>query len=432
MIIFSANLTFAQDIDDYLNRFEMPSTPNPVGSGARALGIGGAFIAIADDATAASWNPGGLLQVEKPEVSIVFDSFHRIEENHYGIDPSADGPQTVTRGNFNYISATYPFKMMERDMVVSLNYQKLYDFTRKWDFSLCQTAEALTLKTLNDFNQQGSLSAVGVAYCTRIVMGFDVGLTFNFWNDGLNRWEQSTVQNGEGTEDGEHFITRSYDYHKYTFRGFNVNFGFLWRTLNDRLTIGGVVKTPFSADIDHENDYSSVIVFDEPIYDREPVTGYFHHKETLKMPLSLGIGIAYRITDTLTASLDIYRTEWDDFTWEDQNGNETSPITGKSASVSDISPTHQVRLGLEHIFIGPKTLFSLCGGVFYDPAPAENHPDDIYGFSLGAGFGYKRYNFNMAYQFRYGDNVGESILKDWAYSQDLNEHTIYSSLVIHF
>ncbi|MCJ7810524.1 MAG: hypothetical protein MUP26_09715, partial [Desulfobulbaceae bacterium] len=46
-----------------LVRMEIPSSPNPVGSGARALGMGGAFIAIADDATAASWNPAGLIQL---------------------------------------------------------------------------------------------------------------------------------------------------------------------------------------------------------------------------------------------------------------------------------------------------------------------------------------------------------------------------------
>ena len=41
--------------------FNFGSSPNPVGSGARALGWGSAFIAVADDATAASWNPGGLI-----------------------------------------------------------------------------------------------------------------------------------------------------------------------------------------------------------------------------------------------------------------------------------------------------------------------------------------------------------------------------------
>jgi hypothetical protein len=50
------------------------SSPNPVGSGARALGMGGAFIAVADDATAASWNPSGLIQLERPELSIVGDN----------------------------------------------------------------------------------------------------------------------------------------------------------------------------------------------------------------------------------------------------------------------------------------------------------------------------------------------------------------------
>ena len=52
-------------------RVEIPSSPNPVGSGARALGMGGAFIAVADDATAASWNPGGLIQLGFPEFSYV-------------------------------------------------------------------------------------------------------------------------------------------------------------------------------------------------------------------------------------------------------------------------------------------------------------------------------------------------------------------------
>ena len=33
------------------NTIEMGTSPNPVGSGARAMGMGNAFIAIADDAT---------------------------------------------------------------------------------------------------------------------------------------------------------------------------------------------------------------------------------------------------------------------------------------------------------------------------------------------------------------------------------------------
>ncbi|PYQ44967.1 MAG: hypothetical protein DMF77_05820, partial [Acidobacteria bacterium] len=42
------------------------------GSGARALGMGGAFLARADDATAASWNPAGLSYLRLPEISFVY------------------------------------------------------------------------------------------------------------------------------------------------------------------------------------------------------------------------------------------------------------------------------------------------------------------------------------------------------------------------
>ena len=44
---------------------------NRTGSGARAAGMANAFIAISDDGTAASWNPSGLAQLRKPELSVV-------------------------------------------------------------------------------------------------------------------------------------------------------------------------------------------------------------------------------------------------------------------------------------------------------------------------------------------------------------------------
>ena len=72
IVPFSGSELWAQTI---FQQIGISSSPNPVGSGARALGMGGAFIAVADDATAASWNPAGLAQLTKPETSVVFDYF---------------------------------------------------------------------------------------------------------------------------------------------------------------------------------------------------------------------------------------------------------------------------------------------------------------------------------------------------------------------
>ena len=40
-----------------------------IGSGARALGMGGAFASLADDGSAIYWNSGGLSQIRDSEVS---------------------------------------------------------------------------------------------------------------------------------------------------------------------------------------------------------------------------------------------------------------------------------------------------------------------------------------------------------------------------
>ena len=423
------NLSSAQQ----LQRIEIPSSPNPVGSGARALGMGGAFIAIADDATAASWNPGGLIQLETPEISVVGAYFNRTEDNNLCSNPEASCEQSVSKSSINYLSAAYPFTLWEHNMIVSLNYQYLYDFTREWIFPLSQTSTNLTLNQNVFYEQEGSLSAIGVAYCIQINPKLSFGLTLNFWEDGVyrNEWEQKTHQAGSGIYKGNAFTFDSNSFDRYSFSGFNANLGVLWN-VNSKLTLGAVLKTPFTADIEHESIFSSSLIFPSNPGSNTTSSASSVEDEELDMPMSYGIGLAYRFSDELTTSIDIYRTEWGDFILEDSNGNKTSPISGKSESESDIDPTYQVRMGVEYLFINPKYVIPLRGGIFYDPAPAEGSPDDFYGFSIGSGIAKGRFVFDIAYQYRFGNDVGSSILQNLGFSQDVDEHTIYSSIIFHF
>src|SRR3989338_5731728 len=84
LAIQSAQTSFAQFS---LTPPNINATPLPVGSGARAIGQGSAFIAVADDATAASWNPGALIQLERPELSVV-GSFLSTQQD---FDPGSTG-----------------------------------------------------------------------------------------------------------------------------------------------------------------------------------------------------------------------------------------------------------------------------------------------------------------------------------------------------
>ena len=76
------------------------SVPLPSGSGARALGSGGAFTALADDATAAFSNPAGLAHFVKMEVSLEArqsDFTHEFtDRGHAFEDPTGIGIDTVS------------------------------------------------------------------------------------------------------------------------------------------------------------------------------------------------------------------------------------------------------------------------------------------------------------------------------------------------
>jgi len=204
IIMFSIaqlNIAFAQDSE---SEIEFASTPNPVGSGARAMGMGGAFIGVADDATAASWNPGGLVQLKKTELSVVANGFHRVEDNAFG-HYSETGSQSVSEKDINYLSITCPFNIFDRNMVISLNYQHLYNFTREWHFSNKYTDETpegkITTDEIIDYQQDGNLSAIGIAYCIQIIPQFSLGFTLNFWDDDLlnNEWEVNFHSSGSQT-----------------------------------------------------------------------------------------------------------------------------------------------------------------------------------------------------------------------------------------
>ncbi|MEE4356439.1 MAG: hypothetical protein V2I97_08215, partial [Desulfococcaceae bacterium] len=239
-----------------------------------------------------------------------------------------------------------------------------------------------------------------------------------------------TLQQGEGIFDSATFYSRSMKTEKYSFRGINANIGFLWE-ISNALRLGAVLKTPFDADLEFSRSYSSEIYFsDTSAPSGEPQTE--KENQTLEMPMSYGIGLAYRVSPKLLISADIYRTQWDDFVLEDAEGNRKSPLTNEEIGSSDIDATVQVRMGAEYLITTENFIIPLCAGIFYDPAPAPGSPDDFYGFSLGSGLGYGQFHMDLAYQYRFGNDTSAYMLENRGFSTDVSEHTVYTSVVLHF
>ncbi|MBF0525308.1 MAG: outer membrane protein transport protein [Deltaproteobacteria bacterium] len=411
---------------------QIASSPNPVGSGARALGMGGAFIAVADDATAASWNPGGLIQLETPELSVVGAYGSSKDQNTSHFHPEANGEGTFSSFDVNYFSAAYPFHFLDRNMVVSLNVQHLYDFNKDIKYNFTTQGQQSGIPYRNDtsfsYESRGDLRTVSPAFSLEITPGLSLGATVNVWTDKLfwkNEWSRKLSYTSKDSTGKELIGLLDEKYHDIF--GINYHVGALWN-INKTVTLGAVLKTPFTMKLTRDT-YQDVHPPNPPI---PPIPSNTREDMELRFPISYGLGVAVRYSDHLTLSADIYRTEWSQYILKDSHGNETSPVADLPASQADVPATHQVRLGGEYLFILDKTIIPARAGLFYDPQPTQGGVNNFYGFSLGTGCMIGDMVLDVAYQFRWSLDSKGILLQVPDATTDETQHTFLMSVIYHF
>ncbi|MCK4817456.1 hypothetical protein KA005_16920, partial [bacterium] len=103
---------------------------NLTGAGARAAGFGGAFIGVADDATAISWNPAGLTQLIDIEASAVM---RYITGNYDFVRMGSGNSINMGHAVLNFGSIVVPFNIGGLDIVVATATQQMLDFYAKWE-----------------------------------------------------------------------------------------------------------------------------------------------------------------------------------------------------------------------------------------------------------------------------------------------------------
>lgn len=424
---------------------EFGSSPNPVGSGARALGVGSAFIATADDATAASWNPAGLIALEAPELSLVGSFKNRNEYfGGVGIAPGEE-VQRYTYPGLNYFSAAYPFKVGSRFFVAALNFQALIDFDKKVDksyFLSATTGANLVAQTDVEFEQRGSMRALTPALAFQLSPYLSLGAALTLWTDKLgwgNGWSQRekvlrTVMLNANSTTAEIAIRERYDHN-----GIGANVGVLWDA-TPRLTVGAVVKTPVWGTLTRTIEQYQVTggpTLATPV----------EYEESFRMPPSYGAGAAYRFSDELTVSADVYRIEWGFF-----RQSKTDPATGDTRAINPINAqpyrkagvpgVTQAHLGAERLFVFPRTVVPLRGGLFYDPQPGNRRTHHFLGLAAGTGVSVGDLILDVAYQFRFatggepdvvslGDPSG-GVTTTSSEGGVIWQHLLYVSAIQHF
>lgn len=348
------------------------SLANP---GARSLGFGGAFVPLADDATATFANPAGLAQFLEPELTFELRVQRSVGSGELSLDSDEEA-------NFlGFLAFVYPWKKGALaiyrngfgNLAVTTRIQGLAG-TRAYDIGI--------------FNQFG-IESTGLSGSYRLSENLSIGAGVARWDGDLTSVRESTLT-GEGfTGPGESRQTSiiTTDGSDLTF-----NAGFLWR-FADQWRLGGVYRGGPEFALRSEARSGA------PPIDQLP-------PQVRQFPLLLadvfGLGVAYKTRgETLTLSF-----EWDLVRYSRLLDSLDSPNRGSF----DLDDGHELHFGFEYVIVRSRPVIALRLGTWMEPDhllryrgddPIDRATfrggDQETHYSMGLGFAFQSLKLDLAY-----------------------------------
>jgi hypothetical protein len=378
------------------------SVLNRVGAGARAAGMGNAFVALSDDGTAASWNPAGLAQLRKPEAALVFGSF----EDAYELDGfrSPDGLYAYsprhfqyTTGSIEFAALAVPFRLFGKPVTAQASWRRLYQLSSQYDEEIAKTptraGSGLPSSLLRlDRDSKGDVDlaslALGVRLSRRTLFGFS-------WDFVRGRWDQSTTSIATpGEQAPSDFASISIGSH---ITGGGPSLGLL--LTHEKLSVGAVYHFPIWHD--YELTQSAVSNSAPPLRaDGAPGTRF-------RFPESFALGVAWQPNADWTLSADTTRDRWSLMTVDRPPGSAV-PVNFFDRLPTELTSTRDtlsLNLGAERLLRGNAHVIPLRFGVAWEPqGPMDaltRDPVDVLMLAGGLGFNTNRVKLDAAAQVRF-------------------------------
>lgn len=267
------------------------------GNGARAAGMGYAFVGVADDATAISWNAAGLTQLYSMEASAIGRfSFGGLTTDFQTVDYEIERSSSF---KLNFASFVIPFSAGDYNIVGGVAYRNIYDFTQVNENTITYSAGS-TDEWTDD--EDGGINAITPAIAFQLSDIISFGAAMNIlMGDYTNKYSDSDGDNSETNVD---------------YSGLNVDLSTLIKP-TPQFSIGVNVSLPHTVTFDAkkreigEEDVSKTWITER------------------KVPLFFSIGAAIRATDNFTIAADYRNRPWsssevekytqDGVEWEDPN-----------------------------------------------------------------------------------------------------------------
>lgn len=438
-----------------------------VGAGARANGMGGAFTAVADDATAASWNPAGLARLTN-EVSVVYDvvdtdrevsSLLRYEiATPLGLQKIAyrtDAPNrsSASSRDIGFASATLRYA----DNVIELSARRLARFPSSLGETRvsARTEFAGVIRDTEIFERTvitngGSIDdyALSVARTVLPPPSPDAG---NGLRIGVSvGWMRGDVTDTVEIADASASAYASRNTFAHQFAGLHADVGFLY-DLSRHLTVGGVYRSGFSTSFRYQS--TSQITTND--VSGRPATSEESRAEgnsRMRWPHGFSVGVAGRPLPYLLLAADYSRTRWSqagvdriDLASFSAEGGQTVPSVVTQHDVgypylttAPQNDTASLRFGADLTLDRPTVSWDLRLGWFVENQIVNawgslNRPEYV-GYTAGIGMAFRDYvQFDIAYVMTRGDDsfrVEEPLTADsFAETATKSRRLIFSTVV---
>jgi hypothetical protein len=335
--------------------------------GARALGMGGAFLAVADDATAAFWNPAGLAQLS--ELTVEIGAEQQFFELERSISTSSGGQglyqvcfaqtestrATSSSMSPSFISLAYPYPIAEARLVIGLSAARtgtngdelLFEMPGLESFAatyfIVEQPCSTTVPETYYKRYQAQLDApeyelyskddttswsLAAAYNHRNRLLFGLSITYLRGTRELERTLRAATIEGRlvdpetGEDEAEAWIDgsnfRSSELWHADLDGLYGTLGVMYKSRTGKLTIAGTYRTAASLDVSYETwrgwegeiqDASFSHGYLNPNAE-ERDDWYWQGTSDLELPATVAAGVAWRPRRRLKLAFDISTSNW--------------------------------------------------------------------------------------------------------------------------
>ena len=382
MAVFSPRLQ-AQEI--------LPLLGNHFGVGARALGMGGAHVGVAEDFSASYWNPAGLGQIHRMEI---YGSISQLTTTHKARFLQ-NSHTTADESNYTNLETggfVFPVPTYRGSLVFAFGYLRPRSFDHTFSISGFNYSPGDSVYQAGEELETGGIGRWTLAGSVQMSENLYLGGSLNYWKGKDDyMWELSEYDDLDLWTFNAHFLTNRIN---TKISGFNLTVAGLY--CSKQLRVGATLSSPitFTGKEDYQED--ETIIYDYEVYNKDSTEvssakGYYEYK--IQRPYSFSIGASLSLPLLLIAG-DVELNDWSQIKYKSPNymvlNNKTLRRTYQS--------TLRYRLGGEMLL--PFTSIKLRAGYFVDPSPLKNAPAAADKKFLTAGVGIlleQQFNLDIAY-----------------------------------